>query len=264
MTDARKEIINRLQKDILQLQGFKLPTASTQTIGLGPVEKAFPNGVFPVGAVHEFLSAEPEHAAACGGFVAGILNSLMMQGGACLWISVSRSLFPPALKAFGVEPDKVIFIDLKRERDVLWATEEALKCEGLAGVVAELKQVSFTQSRRLQLAVENSRVTGFIMRKDIRKLTATACTARWNITSLPSELEAGMPGVGFPRWNVELLKVRNGNPGQWTIEWQGGGFVAINHNPSNLQSQTLQAANLVAMSDYLAGDELQAQILNVG
>jgi protein ImuA len=37
-------------------------------------------------------------------------------------------------------------------------------------------------------------------------------------------LEAGMPGVGFPRWTVELLKVRNGNPGTWQMEWAAGSF----------------------------------------
>jgi protein ImuA len=33
-----------------------------------------------------------------------------------------------------------------------------------------------------------------------------------------------MPGVGFPRWNVELLKVRNGKPGAWQIEFAEGKF----------------------------------------
>jgi protein ImuA len=33
-----------------------------------------------------------------------------------------------------------------------------------------------------------------------------------------------MPGVGFPRWNVQLLKVRNGKPGAWQLEWEGGQF----------------------------------------
>jgi len=33
-----------------------------------------------------------------------------------------------------------------------------------------------------------------------------------------------MPGVGFPRWNVELLKVRNGKPGTWQVEFSAGRF----------------------------------------
>jgi protein ImuA len=33
-----------------------------------------------------------------------------------------------------------------------------------------------------------------------------------------------LPGVGFPKWNVELLKVRNGKPGSWQVEWAAGKF----------------------------------------
>ena len=228
MLASKKDIITELQKNILHWQGFKVPLAgSTRFAGLEAVESAFPNAVFPTEAVHEFLTEEPEHAAACGGFLAGLLQVLMQNGGICLWISTSRTLFPPALKTFGVNPDRIIFIDLLKQKDLLWAMEEALKCGSLAAVVAETGEISFTESRRLQLVVEKSRVTGFILRGNTQKLSTTACVARWKITPLPSELEEGMPGVGFPRWNVELLKVRNGNPGDWKIEWSAGSFKPV-------------------------------------
>jgi protein ImuA len=228
MSDHKKAIIKQLQKDILLWQGFKVPVAGkADGMGLGPVENAFPNGIFPTAAIHEFLTDVPENAAASTGFIAGLLQVLMENGGACLYISASRKLFPPALKAFGVEPDKIIFVDLKQEKDVLWAMEEALKCEGLSAVIAEVRAISLTASRRLQLAVERSKVTGFILRNDPGKLSASGCVARWKISPLPSELEAGMPGLGFPRWTVELLKVRNGNPGSWKMEWFSGRFHAV-------------------------------------
>lgn len=225
------------------MQGFTSPVSGTaDSVGLGSIEAAFPNHVFPRGAIHEFLNAAPEQAAANGGFISGILKNLMQHGGPCLWISMCRTLFPPSLKLFGVEPDRLIFIDLKREKDVLWAMEEALKCKGLAAVIGELGEISFTETRRLQLAAEQSRVTGFVLRSNPKKLNATACVARWNITSLPSELEDGMPGVGFPRWNVELLKVRNGNPGSWKVEWSAGQFRPVYElNKTVLVPESLKA-----------------------
>ncbi|MEJ7677101.1 MAG: hypothetical protein WKG06_04335 [Segetibacter sp.] len=144
----------------------------------------------------------------------------MRKGGVSLWISSSRMIFPPALKSFGIEPDKIIFINVPKEKEILWAMEEALKCEWLAAVIAETQELSFTTSRRFQLAVEQSRVTGFIIRRNPRNL-ATACVTRWKITPLPTVVQDDMPGVGFPRWNVELLKVRNGIPGNWELEWAG-------------------------------------------
>jgi protein ImuA len=228
LRNAKKGIIDQLQKDILLLQGYKTESCLLTThISLDLIEKAFPNSVFPIGAIHEFVNESPEHAAASGGFIAGLLNSLMANSRPCLWISATRTLFPPALKLFGVEPDRIVFIDLKNEKDVLWAMEEALKCEGLAAVIGEVSNINLTQSRRLQLTVEKSRVTGFILRNSIQKLAATACVARWQIKPITSKLEEGMPGVGFPRWKVALLKVKNGVPGSWNIEWSEGRFNLI-------------------------------------
>jgi protein ImuA len=225
MNTSKATIIAQLQKDILPLQGFKTTLKNTvDEVGLGVIKNAFPNNQFPLGAIHEFISASPEAAASTGGFVAGVLASLMRKGGVTIWISAYRTIFPPALQTFGIAPDKIIFIYLHKEKEMLWAIEEALKCEGLAAVVGELPELSFTASRRLQLAVEQSRVTGFILRYNPRNINTTACITRWNITPLPSQLMGTMPGVGFARWQVTLLKVRNGKPGNWQVEWVAGRF----------------------------------------
>lgn len=228
MGGSKADIIAQLQRDILCLQGFRSTAKSTAVdLGLGPLKDAFPNATFPTDAIHEFLSGATEHGAATAGFISGLIGRLMQHAGACVWISTARSVFPPALKVFGISPDQVIFVAMEREKDVLWAMEEALKCKGLAAVVAEIKELSFMASRRLQLAVEQSSVTGFIIRHQPRNIGVTACVSRWQITPLPSRLEDGMPGVGFPRWNVELLKIRNGRPGTWQIEWSAGRFCPV-------------------------------------
>ena len=225
MAEAKADIIAQLQKDILPLQGFKTLLNNTVVDAVpGPIKNAFPNASFPLGAVHEFIYAGAEDAAATVGFVAAVLASLMRSGGAAIWISSSRLIFPPALKSFDIAPDKIIFIDLKKEKEILWAMEEALKCDGLSAVIGEMQELSFTASRRLQLAVEQSRVTGFILRHHSLSLNTSACLTRWKITSLPSVLSDDIPGIGFPRWNVELLKVRNGKPGAWQIEFAEGCF----------------------------------------
>jgi protein ImuA len=225
MNTPKANIIDQLKREILSLQGFK-KISNPVEMDLLPaaIKNAFPLAEFPLGVVHEFFDTGREDAAATCGFVSGILSSLMNSGGVCIWISSSKTIFPPALRSFGIAADRIIFIDLKKEKEMLWTMEEALKCDGLAAVIGEIPEVNFTASRRLQLAVEQSRVTGFILRHNPRGLNTTACVTRWKITSLPSELPGDMPGVGFPRWNVELLKVRNGKPGNWEIEFVAGRF----------------------------------------
>lgn len=224
MTTSKAHIIAQLQKDILPLQGYKPVIGNVGfDAGLGFIKNAFPNASFPLGAIHEFLCTGEEEASASAGFISGIVSAIMKKGGISLWISPSLTIYPPALKAFGIEPDKVIFIHAQKEKDILWVMEEALKCEGLAAVIAETREVSFTASRRFQLAVEQSRVTGFIIRRNAKNL-ATACVTRWKIHPLPTASEDGLPGVGFARWDVQLEKVRNGTPGKWQLEWAGGRF----------------------------------------
>ena len=224
MPVKKTDIISRLQSDILLLQGFKPANNNVVDMGLGLIKEAFPNASFPLGAVHEFLSYGSETAAASSGFIAGLLAPLTESGGASLWISSSRSLFPGGLKNFGIQPDRFIFIDLQKEKHVIWAIEEALKCPALSTVVGELQEINFTSSRRLQLAVEQSQVTGFILRKNPRNLNTTACVSRWRITPLQSESADGLPGMGFPKWKVELLRIKNGRSGSWEVKWEGGRF----------------------------------------
>lgn len=235
MSGTKSDMISQLRKDILQWEGYKPPVRGHRNqLGLGPLENAFPNGVFPMASIHEFVCASGEQAAASGGLVSGILSALMLQGGICVWIGRSRRLFAPSLKVFGVEPHKVICISLLKDKDALWVMEEALKCPGLTAVVCELGDMDFKQSRRFQLAVEHSRVTGFVLRNNKEKLGTTACAARWQVKSLPST-DLGIPGLGFLRWQVNLLKVRNGNTGTWVLEWRNEKFVPV--ETANLQEE---------------------------
>lgn len=227
MSAEKADIIAALQREILHLEGFRPGSQAAVDISLGPFQEAFPNGTFPVGAVHEFLTTSMEQRAATSGFMAGLLAPMMGDKGVAIWVGAARRLFPPALQGFGIAPDRFIFLDLKKERDVLWAMEETLKCGALAAVVGEVGEMNFTASRRLQLAVEQSRVTGFVLRHAKRNVGTTACVSRWRITSVASEPDAGLPGLGFPQWKVELLRIRNGKPGVWKIRWEDGRFSPV-------------------------------------
>ncbi|SFW26959.1 ImuA family protein [Chitinophaga sancti] len=223
MLTNKAEVIKRLQQDILHLQGFKSKNSEEHLLGLGPVEAAFPNGIFATGVIHEFVSEGSEETAATFGFVSGVLSKLMTDARPCIWVCPSRNLFPLALKKFNIETTRIIFIETATDQESLWVMEEALKCDGIAVVVGEIPRISFSQSRRLQLAVEKSKVTGFLLRS-FKAQHVLASVAKWHISPLPGLCLDGMPGVGFPQWKVELVKVRNGKPGSWKVAWMLEGF----------------------------------------
>lgn len=220
MLTDKSDILSRLRKVILPLEGLTtMPHSPEIDLGLSFMKENFPQGFFPQGAIHEFISTGPESAMASTGFVSALVSGLMKSGAACVWIGSAQNIFPPALTMFGMEPDRILFVILQKEKDILWATEEALKCETLAAVVCEMPELSFMVSRRFQLAVEKSHVTGFILRNQPRSLLPNACVSRWNILPQPTFATDHLPGLGYPRWQVDLQKIRNGKPGSWLIEW---------------------------------------------
>lgn len=224
----QKLIIERLQRQILDLEGFKTKPEDVKTkLGLKKLEGNFPNQVFPTGTIHEFLSEKPEHTACTSAFISSLLGKLHAGNGVYIWIGKQRQLFPAGLKKFGLQPHQIIFVNLIKQKDILWATEEALKCKSISGVISELEEITFAQSQRLQLTVEKSKVTGFILRTQTERINATACAARWQISPLASENQDNVPGVGFSKWRVDLLKVRNGSTASCTITYHHGKLAVV-------------------------------------
>lgn len=192
---------------------------------LGLINQAFPGGAFPVGAVHELLPESPEQVAAGQGFLAALLPELVGTEGLVCWICAQRQVYPPALTQFGLAADRIIFLELTRPVDRLWALEEMLRCKSIPAVVADVEAVSFVQSRRFQLAVEASGTTGFLLRSPAAKRTPLSTIASWRVSPVKSRLPDGLPGVGYPGWRVELARVRNGRPGAWNLFWESRRFV---------------------------------------
>ncbi len=223
----KKKLAKNLQAKINMLQGLgKLPAGLPEG-NLLPFATAFPGHVFPIGALHEFISYELSESASTTGFIAALTGRLMKESSLCLWIGNERTVFPCSLKYFGLEPDRVVFINVAKQKDVLWIVEEALKCEALTAVIGEIKELGFTESRRLQLAVERSGVNCFIHRHKPRAESAVACTTRWKITSLTSMADSELPGIGHSCWDVQLLKVRNGKADSWKVSWKDSTFMPL-------------------------------------
>lgn len=228
--ENKSNIISVLRSDILRLEGFRSHNTGFRPNVSDPIQKSFPGAVFPSGATHEFLLSSVENFSATGAFITGIISTWLNTNGAIVWIGTEQKLLPSALEPFGIAPDRFLFAKVSKDRDLLWVTEEALKCHAVGAVVSEVKDMSFTASRRLQLAVEESQVTGFIVRTDRSKLTPTACVSRWRVSQLPSESIDDLPGIGFPKWQIELLRVRNGQPGIWNVQWTDQKLTYLSEN----------------------------------
>jgi len=190
--------------------------------GLPEVDARLPGGGLARGALHEMVEAgiASEFAGCTTLFTAGIAARLK---GPVLWCLTRRDLFAPGLLRAGLHPDRVIYAEARRDRDILPLVEEGLREKGLAAVVGEVTRMGLAASRRLQLAAEGSGVSALIIRRwwtlAEKELTAlpTAAVTRWRIAPAPSEFLPA-PGLGRERWQVELLRCRGAEPFSWILE----------------------------------------------
>jgi protein ImuA len=223
-TDALAE----LRRQVRTLEGFRETDNGGVTLGVPEIDEALPCGYLPTGVNHEFLYHSPEDRAATTGFVAALLSRLPQAP--VVWITPDPQLYAPGFGRCGFDARRIITVAAKG-REALWAMEEALRCKGLAAVVAEAAEADLTATRRLQLAAESSGVTGFLLRQNPRNSFSTACVTRWKISSAPATEEF------YPAWHAELCRARGGRPAAWTLAWTGAGF-ALTGTPAPRQIST--------------------------
>lgn len=142
-----------------------------------------------------------------------------------LWCLPRPDLYGPGLAAHGLDPGRLMLVRVPRDAEILWAMVEGLRAPGIAAVVGEIGSLPAVASRRLQLAAEHLGVTRFLLRRwrdggqaARERALPNAAVTRWRIAALPSRSTRGEPGVGRPRWRVELLRCRGGEPARWEVE----------------------------------------------
>lgn len=194
---------------------------------LPAIDRVLPGKGLALGTLHEVAGTGPEEedGAVAAAFLAGILARLK-PALSVLWCLAGSDLYGPGLAALGFDPRRLILAQARHSREVLWAMEEGLRSPRLAAVIGELDVLSLPASRRLLLAAEVSGVTGFALRRwrdgeqaAAQRLAPNAAQTRWRVKALPGDVAAGEPGIGRPRWQVELWRCRGGGvPTSWTVE----------------------------------------------
>lgn len=187
--------------------------------GIAAIDAGLPGGGLPMGALHELAGAggESEDGAAAAAFLAGIVARLSPER-PVLWCLRHGDLYVPGLALYGLAPQRLILAHAPNDRETLWAVEEGLRSPALAAVIGEVEALSAPASRRLQLAAETLGVTGFVLRRSSAAAATSSAVTRWRVTALPGSSTAGEPGIGRPRWRVELLRCRGGMPAAWDVE----------------------------------------------
>jgi protein ImuA len=216
-TTVRQSRVADLRRYLAEAEGFG-QAAAILPFEVPAIDQALPWRGLPLAALHEIESASAagEDGAAVT-FLAGILARLA-PARPVLWCLQCPDLYPPGLALAGLDAQRLVLLRASDERDILWAMEEGLRSHALAAVVGEVEALSTPASRRLQLAAESAGVTGFVLHRSAGNTGASAAVTRWRVAALPSAPTLGEPGIGRPRWRVELLRCRGGMPAAWDVD----------------------------------------------
>ncbi len=215
-------VLEALQAQIEKIEGRSRRIKSVLPFDIAELDSRLPGGGLALGAWHEVAGGGDDavNGAAVALFTAGIAARTR---GKVLWCVARRDLFAPALSQAGLKPDRVIYLDTGDEKTILACFEECLRHRGLGAAVAEVVRLPMTASRRLQLAAEESGTIGIALRRWRRQAEVSdyghpsAATTRWRISVLPAT-SLPVPGVGRPRWRVELMRCRAGESADFELE----------------------------------------------
>ena len=185
------------------------------------IDAALSTGGLKYGAVHEWFSGTVREAYSpliipvcliAGNFKSGAAPS----GGYIFWIGRKAWPSPFLLEQAGGGDflSRCVFLDPADDKSLLWAIETALRCGAVSCVVAALKTLRFSTSRRFELAARNGNTLGFLLRSERGLKDNSAAATRWLVRPQPSP-------DSNPRFELGLLRQKGSGaaPLYWTVEF---------------------------------------------
>ncbi|GGO11671.1 hypothetical protein GCM10007972_15670 [Iodidimonas muriae] len=184
-------------------------------------------GGLALGVVHEVVPQDVLNVGAAAGFV-GALALRRLAGeatGPVFWCARHDGLFEAGalsgrgLVNMGADPSRFLLASGRRDEDVLWALEEALRSGAVALAVGEVASASLVATRRLSLAARDHGVPAVLLRTE-RGLGPSAARTRWRVAAAQSRPPPFAPTApGRPCWQVALVKGWREQPVSRILEW---------------------------------------------
>ncbi len=178
---SQSDVIQRLRKRLLKAQHSPV-TGPVVSSGIEQLDLLLPQRGLRPGSVLEFVAAAPGSSTAV--VALHCVRQVLQQPGALAVVDPKHQFNCAAAVATGIPLERLLLIrpshpDTDSHRtarsDILWALEQSVRCSGVRAVLCWLDRASSTVLRRLQLAVEASGVTVFLLRPaSCLKLTSWA------------------------------------------------------------------------------------------
>ncbi|WP_245259394.1 ImuA protein [Methylobacterium sp. 77] len=197
------------------------PAIDTLPLGIAHIDSGLPGGGLSLGRPHEIApQSEGDEAAALGFTLALMARHLArVEGEALLVIGKGHPTpYGHGLAGLGLDPGRLLILEVENDADAYRAVEEALRSQGLRAVAGLVDAgLPLKQSRRLHLAGEAASRLLLVLRPPQAECPNMAAT-RWRIGS-GAALRDRFGCIERPCWRARLDRCRNGRTGDWLLEW---------------------------------------------
>lgn len=197
------------------------PAAGTLPFGITAIDARLPDGGLGLGRPHEIGPESEEDAVAALGFTLALAarHLAAVDGEALLVIARGHPTpYGHGLAGLGLDPGRLLLLEVENDLDAYRAIEEALRAQGLQAVVGLVDSgLPLKQSRRLHLAGEAAARLLLILRPAGAECPNVSAT-RWRIGA-GKALRDSFGCIERPCWRVRLERCRNGRTGDWLLEW---------------------------------------------
>jgi hypothetical protein len=169
--DSRAEIVHRLAEQVRRIERSALPgEAAGISSGCAALDGLLPQGGFMPGTLVEWLAAGPASGADTLALVvarqAAAVTPEKRPGGHVVVVDRHGEFYPPAARGVGLNLAELIVVRPRSERDERWAVDQALRCRGVASLVAWPERLDGRTFRRWQLAAEAGGCLGMLLRPE--------------------------------------------------------------------------------------------------
>src|SRR5262245_59272716 len=200
---SRAEMLSRLRErlDRLESPGEEADRCSS---GCPAFDRLLPQGGFRRGSLVEWCAATRGGGAGTLALLAA--REACRSGGVLVVLDRRRTFYPPAARVWGLDLGNLLILHPREKADELWALDQALRCRAVAAVWAPPRELDARTFRRLQLAAEQGRGLGLLLRPAAARDQPSWADVRLLVQPLAGE-------ACGRRLRVEVLRCRGGRAG---------------------------------------------------
>ncbi len=215
MSAVAKTKLDQLRQQLVGTQSQHADRSVLST-GFKSLDRLLPQSGIPTGSLIEWVSDAPGLRTTT--IAVKCAAEFLRRPGAMAVVDPLNEFYPASLESFGVPLHRLMIVRPNQKKissalsqsersDSLWAIEQLARCSGVQILMTWIDRISSTAQRRLQLAVESSGVTVFMVRPPTALSQTSWADLRFHVQSDGDDV-AGI-SKHATRSTVQLIRSKN-------------------------------------------------------